>query len=61
MINMNNEFFQKIDYLISDWTERLQFNHVFIELEIEFSKEQFYPALTGSKTPTSRLREKRRR
>lgn len=39
---MNNEFFQKMDYLISDWTERLQFNHVFIELEIEFSKEQFY-------------------
>ncbi|MFD0769809.1 hypothetical protein ACFQZ1_13425 [Bacillus sp. CGMCC 1.60114] len=31
-----------MDYLISDWTERLQFNHVFIELEIEFSKEQFY-------------------
>lgn len=37
---MNNEFFQKMDYLISDWTERLQFNHVCIELEIEFSKEQ---------------------
>lgn len=35
-------FFRKIDYLISDWTECLQFNHVFIELEIEFSKEQFY-------------------